>query len=404
MKPKSGLMCALLLLFLATPMAPRDRAPARIPARPIDPVLGTAIEAQLQTVERLAGLKTAKGQPDPRLFGELSRLEEMLPRSAATRRAQERGKRAYIAMATRRSMKLARDWPKLRAEIEREMQSDKQYMRALAALDRRLDADAKRRSAAVSTGVSDVLDRSLRSIGGTEADQESIRHAGAELLIPANLPVARTKGKPGALNRKTSSSKPKAFPFEQLRPGDIMIWDDRSGPPMVRVALALFAQKCTHTALYLGETSSRAHGVQRWILEAQSPALGVRISVLGKKWTRPGLHVSLGHVNGIAPGRAAQLASAAVDAYGSDGRTPYHIWPPWDKTYTQEGLYCSQLLWAVYDKNGVDLDSNDWHYLVWFTVHNWFNPYAAPTAYFAVFPDEIKASPKITWYYDQPND
>ncbi len=359
MKPKSGALVALCLVFAVAPSYPRECLSARGTVLTADLVLSPEIEAQLKTVERLVHSKTVRGGPDPALFGALGRLEEMLPRTTATRRAQEKGKMAYTAMVRSRSTRLAREWPALRSAIEREMQQDKQYARAVEALDRRL--------AIANPG----------------------QAPGITLTPVSSVP--------------TGPAKPQAFPFEQMRPGDILIWDDRSGPPMVRVALALFAQKCTHSALYLGETSSRAHGVQRWTLEAQSPALGVRSSVMGRKWTRPGLHVSLGHVKGITPGRAAQLAAGAIDAYGTDGRTPYHIWPPWDKTYYQEGLYCSQLLWAVYQQNGVDLDSNDWHYLAWFTVHNWFNPYAAPTAYFAVFPDEIKASPHITWYYDQAN-
>jgi cell wall-associated NlpC family hydrolase len=320
--------------------------------RAVNTVLSPEIEAQIHTISTITRSKPAKNRPDPRLFGALLRLEEMLPRSAATRRAQERGKKAYLAMLSTRSQKLLRNWPATRESIEREMLRDTVYLKALQALDRRLTPEA-----------------------------------------PVSVP------KPPII----SSRKGASLPLDQMRPGDIMIWDDRSGPPLVRVAISLYASKCTHTAIYLGETSSRGKGVQRWTLEAQSPALGVRTAVMGRKWTRPGLHVALGHIQGIAPARAAQIARNAVEVYGADGRTPYHIWPPWDKTYCQDGLYCSQLVWCVYQKNGIDLDSNDWHYLAWFTIHNWFNPYAAPTAYFGVFPDEIKASPRISWYYDQAN-
>jgi hypothetical protein len=349
---RSGLTIALIGLFTIAAAGTRNSMLPLVVANRADAALTPAIEEQLRTVERLAHQKTPSGTPDPRLFGALTRLEEMIPRSSATRRAQERGKKAFITMAAGKSPRLLKAWPALRESIEKQSSRDTAYVRAVAAIDRRLSVSSP---------------------------------APAKVIAP------------------TAPKKYKSLPFDEMRPGDIMIWDDRSGPPLVRAAIALYASKCTHTAIYLGETRTRGHGLERWTLEAQSPALGVRSAVMGRKWLRPGLHVSLGHVQGFTPARAAQAASLAVQSYGTDGRTPYHIWPPWDKTYTQQGMYCSQLVWSIYDQNGIDLDSNDWHYLAWFAIHNWFNPYAAPTAFFGVFPDEIKASPRITWYYDQQN-
>src|SRR5437867_4343946 len=123
MSRRSGVLIALLFILAAMPASLRDVAPARDAALTIDPAIGPAIEAQIRTVERLTALKTADGRPDPQLFGALSRLEEMLPRSAATRRAQERGRRLYTAMVASRSTRLARQWPRLRAEIESAMRS-----------------------------------------------------------------------------------------------------------------------------------------------------------------------------------------------------------------------------------------------------------------------------------------
>ena len=352
MGPRSGLAIALSVVFTFAAAGTRiSTLPARLMPR-ADSGLSPAIEEQLRTIEHLARSKTPSGKPDPRLFGALTRLEEMIPRSVATRRAQERGRKAFVSMAGARSRRLLTAWPAMRQSIEKQIGSDVAYVRTLEALDRRL----------------------------------SIAPPAAAKANPRSYPI-----------------RYKSLPFDQMRPGDVMIWDDRSGPPLVRAAIALYASKCTHTAIYLGETRTKAHGLERWTLEAQSPALGVRSAVMGRKWLRPGLHVSLGHVQGFTSARAALAAARAVQTYGTDGRTPYHVWPPWDKTYTQQGMYCSQLIWSIYDQNGVDLDSNDWHYLAWFAIHNWFNPYAAPTAYFGVFPDEIKASPRIAWYYDQQN-
>lgn len=336
------------LLFTIAATRPHDSPFKRGAAA--DRALSPEIEAQLETVARLARSKLSSKAADPRLFSALLRLEEMLPRSTATRKAQERGKRAFIAMIRSKRVRQAETWPSLRESIERDMRRDAVYMRAVAEVDRRLLAD---------TGA----------------------------FAAARIPV-----------RKAAS-----LPYGEMRPGDIMVWDDRSGPPLVRLAISMYASRVTHSAIYLGETRKPGHAAVRWVLEAQSPVLGVRKAIMGRKWIRKGLHVSLGHVKGISASAAAGIARTGLETYGGDGRTPYHIWPPWDKTDIRDGLYCSQLVWAAYDKRGVDLDSNDWHYLAWFTVHNWFNPYAASIAYQGVFPDEIRASPEIAWYYDQQN-
>ncbi|HLJ54478.1 MAG TPA: hypothetical protein VKT77_05515, partial [Chthonomonadaceae bacterium] len=340
--------------------------------------LPAQIEAQIREVARLALAGPASGLPHPRLFDALSRLEEMVPRTPATRRAQLAARQYFTRMVTRHSQRMAREWPAVRERAERAVARDRGYARLVDSIDRRL--------------------REMRS--GAPPPPAADGHPSLEPVAAWSGGLAAGSVTGGAAAGPAPASH---FPFESMRPGDIMVWNDKSGPPMVRFALAMFAENCTHTAIYLGATKPRTGGVQHWILEAQSPSLGVRTSIIGKKWTRAGLHVSLGHVNGIPPARAEQLAMAALSAYGADGRTPYHTWPPWDKSYCDDGLYCSQLIWVAYKQAGIDLDSNDWHYLVWFSIHNWWNPYAASTAYSAVFPDEIKASPHITWYYDQSN-
>ena len=212
-------------------------------AVPNVPAHGTSLSPkiilQLQTIAGLSRIRSPQGLPDPGLFGAISRLEEMLPRSATTRRAQGRGRIAYTAMVTSHSLKLARQWPALQNRIEREMRLDRQYMRARDAVDRWPEPS-------LSDGAVPVQRQGTNRIGT-------------------------------AVVRKTTS-----LPFNRMRPGDIMIWDDRSGPPMVRIALSMFAQKCTHSALYLGDTVSRKNGVEHWSLELQNPILGVRRSLIAE--------------------------------------------------------------------------------------------------------------------------
>lgn len=314
--------------------------------------LSPEIEQQLLLVEALSRRSTDPRRPDPMLFGALVRLEEMLPRSPLTRRLQAQGKRLYIETLTKRTLSAANAWERMRAKLQQEIEKDRAYIHVVQELDRRL-------------GVSP----------------------------PSKAPQT---------SAEIHSASAHSLPFDKMRPGDIMLWDDRSGRPFVRFAVSLFAMRCTHSAIYLGSACSDPKD-GRHTYEALNPMLGVRESVMNNNWLRPGLHVSLGHVNGISPAKAEQIVRQAVKLYGGDGRTPYHLWPPWDKTYYNGELYCSQLVWRIYALNGVDVDSNDWHFLAWFAVHNWQDPYAAPTAYYGVFPDEIKASPNITWYYDQVN-
>src|SRR4051794_19249748 len=95
---RSGLAIALLAVFaLAAAGTHKSTLPVRSMDR-LDTALSPAIEEQLRTIESLARQKAPSGKPNPRLFGALTRLEEMIPRSAATRRAQERGKRALVTM------------------------------------------------------------------------------------------------------------------------------------------------------------------------------------------------------------------------------------------------------------------------------------------------------------------
>ena len=119
------------------------------------------------------------------------------------------------------------------------------------------------------------------------------------------------------------------------------------------------------------------------------------------------MHVAIGRVHDVS------LISGFVTCirgYYTFQGTPYHKLSAllsWDKTNTRNGIYCSQLVWYVYNQAHVDLDSNDPSYISWFVEHNkWlglFDSNYADIAINGVFPDELRASSNITWYYDQTN-
>lgn len=346
-RPLTRLISRLLLvLLLMAAVCPADRRSSPAPR------LAARIEAQLA---RVAAYAAARGDNPQKLLQSLAELEALLPRSAATRRLQAIARAQYLAALSGRSPAAVYAFEQTRSAVIQAMRFDRDYQDAVRGIDMRL--------------------------GFASAGAEQ------ELAAPSDRAPRQYDG----------------IPFDQMRPGDVMVWDDRSGPPMVRLGLALFAMRSTHSALFVG-TTVRDGVTERWVYEAHSPQFGVRMARMErKKWMRPGLHVSLGHVAGVTPGQSAEAVRRCIETYGVRDKTPYHTWPPWDKRYDRAGIYCSQLIWVAYRPLGVDLDSNDWRFLSWFTVHNWWDPYAASTAYYGIFPDEIRTSSKIDWYYDQVN-
>lgn len=215
-------------------------------------------------------------------------------------------------------------------------------------------------------------------------------------LLSAWFPAKSVWKKP--VRHLTANPNHPKLPVEQLKPGDILLWKDTSGPPVTRFVISILAKEYTHAALYLGEADGK-----RWIYESKNLYDGVVVSELDKKWFRSKLHVSAGRVNNIPPAQLLRARDQFLQIYGH-GKTPYHAFPPYDKFYVEEGIYCGQVIWLFYKAFGIDLDSNDPEFIFWYAKHNWWNPYSALDAYVAVYPDEIYASPHIEWYYDKPND
>lgn len=213
------------------------------------------------------------------------------------------------------------------------------------------------------------------------------------------VPLAQTPPANSAVPMSTSGS---GIPINQLQIGDILLWEDRSGGLRDHLFSWTYARTFTHAAVYLGDVGIGGPKGERRTYEAENPTLGVRTEKFDGRWTRSGLHVAIGHVNGLATLTRFSMLLYYYGMLGDNGRTPYHIWPPWDKHWLNNGLYCSQLPWLVYSGR-VDLDSNDFGYDLWFAIHNFYEPLAFLIARDAVFPDEIRASSNITWYYDKIN-
>ena len=355
MKRTFRTICLALTLLAFACVSPASRENDEI-GLTLKRSLPPSIESRLRTIEALAIASKDRTKPTPELIREIEALAESLPRSSKTKLAQEAGRKlACEALETHSLATASRVEAALRG-LQDEIDQDREYAEALKALDLRLyPLQAK----ATQNRVDPLLTR---------------------LSNPANLP------------------------YDQMRPGDIMLWTDRSGRPFIRLAVSLYAKDFTHSALFLGKIKTRTSRGGYYVHEAMNILDGVEVDLMDRKWKRHGLRVALGHVRGVSPAQAKRIAAGSVRFFGDHGETPYHVFPPWDKTFFREGVYCSQLTWAPYMRVGIDLDQNTWRYLVWFAAHNWYAPYAASTAWFGVFPDEIYNSPKIDWYYDRMND
>ena len=83
----------------------------------------------------------------------------------------------------------------------------------------------------------------------------------------------------------------------------------------------------------------------------------------------------------------AALESAQV-TYGDDCETPYNL--NFLNKGTDDKMYCSQLVWKTYkgiEDYAVDLDSNNWRYMLW--LYGRYGPAGVAVGLAAVAPDEI---------------
>lgn len=311
--------------------------------------LNAAVDRQLALIESQAQLSEAMGEPAPGYFAAINRLRDMLPRSAQTRRMQAQG----------------------------------EVLRSLYPL-----------------GIVD--DRAAAALSATDLQaQQDWVYQQALLTVDARL-FPKGAARNEAPHDRAASSSP--FPYAQLRPGDVMLSNVQGGGRLLEIGDFLYANPFTHAALYLGTygIDGFSTGLRR-TYEAEDPTHGVVSDRLEGRWDKKGLHVALGHVKNFSSIQGLVTVIRAYNQFGNNGHTPYHLYPPWNEDYLAHGLYCSQLVWVPYRQSGVDLDSNDWHYITWFALHNWWVPFAAQIAYYTVFPDELRASTAIDWYYDQVN-
>jgi cell wall-associated NlpC family hydrolase len=166
--------------------------------------------------------------------------------------------------------------------------------------------------------------------------------------------------------------------FSQLKRGDIMLV--RSG--LITWSMFLYAMWYSHAGNYDGNG-----------LVYESNADGVRLRPLAN-WQVSGQYIGLARSKKSSAASVASAMDWAKNKYKTDGSTPYNYFYP-DKT-TDARLYCSQLTWKIHKHLGVDLDSNNWKYLLY--VSALWGAVGTAVAIPAVAPDEVSLSGNISIY------
>ena len=165
--------------------------------------------------------------------------------------------------------------------------------------------------------------------------------------------------------------------FSQLQRGDILL--TRGGDIYLNW---FYAQHYSHAGIYDGDG-----------MVYESNPDGIRLKPLAK-WQAPGHQVALARINNLPVDDVLAALEWAKATFKTDGSTGYNHDIP-DK-WTEDSLYCSQLVWRIIDHAGVDLDSNDFWYLAWITTR--LGPLGPEFAWPAVLPDELALSDQLKIY------
>lgn len=165
--------------------------------------------------------------------------------------------------------------------------------------------------------------------------------------------------------------------FSQLKRGDILLI--RGGDIYLNW---IYAQHYSHAGIYDGNG---------FVYESNPD--GLRLKPLAE-WQQPGHLVALGRNNRLSSEQVQAALDWAEMSYKTNGSTHYNHDIP-DK-WVADKLYCSQLVWRINQKAGVNLDSNDFWYLAWMAMR--LGPPGVELAIPAVLPDEIALSDNITIY------
>ena len=175
--------------------------------------------------------------------------------------------------------------------------------------------------------------------------------------------------------------------YDNLKKGDIML--RRTGllgckQWMIVPLCKYWALVYEHAGLYYGYYNGRLS-----VYESSNEG-GVQLKFI-ETWTKKDLYVGI-HRSRVDAATITKKLDAFVAKYGTNGQTPYN-YNLLDK-YTDNALYCSQLVWKFYNSVGVNVDSDHPLYAEWLKV-NYGPLLAGYVSKNAVAPDEIGMSANI---------
>lgn len=338
-----------------------------------------AFEAQAtrQIAVIRAAAQRCQGQsiPSPELLQAVKVLGDMLPRSARIQSLSRQADQARQMLSQATNEKEMTQAQATLDELQTQLEQDPQYSQALSVLDAKLNAPAPL------------------------SDPESF-------LSPLPSPIFQPEQTPTRISNATSASNG----FNRLQAGDILLWEQRDGNGRLeKITSFFYARTFTHAGIYLGDYGLGGPQGEKLVYEA-NPGDGVKVYPLGGingtgRWLQRGRHVAIGRVKNLSLINNVVRLIYRYHAYG-DGVTGYNwlFFVPKESTFS--GIYCSQLPWLTFQD--INLDSNDLSYDLWFAAHFLIFGLASfesayTTAWTMVAPDELRASTKIDWYYDQIN-
>ncbi len=387
MRGKSPILVVILLTLLGTllPTSHYVRANEAPPPFNLDlDANSDGIPDELASAVAVIGKVITLAQDDGTLSSdemnvidqELSAFDARLPYNSNTRTLQQQ----VAALQAELQEATPEQAESINAEILRlseQMFDDPNYARTISALTKLLAPDL---AVAMATKHQVFLPLTMKGIGSGAVLTEGAGD-GASLAASKNLSTAWW-------NRPRVS-------WTNLRRGDIMFVN--AGNKVNNFAYVL---EYNHVGTFDG--SGRVY--------ESNPNDGVNMRRLAT-WQQADLYVGLGRNNGKSASEVERALNWAKGRYGDNGRTPYNWFFP--NKWTDNALYCSQLIWKIHKYIGIDLDSNDALYAVWFVarwgqfvIQIWRHPIpgiigavtAAAIVIAMVAPDEIARSRHITIY------
>jgi hypothetical protein len=191
--------------------------------------------------------------------------------------------------------------------------------------------------------------------------------------------------------------------FGNLFKGDVMLYDGAG-----KLNNFVYGRKFNHMAIYNGLNNQNVEQIyesDRSYTGDQDG--GPRLSPIDYFVQNEDVCVSLGHFDDdfVDDGTVRASLVTVQGIHGTNGEKPYPQLPPSDLNYwldksATDKIYCSQLIWQVFNQAGVNIDSNDIGYRTWF-VYKWaFLSWVAAIGAWEVSdnlvaPDEIYLHPDL---------